>query len=103
MQRLAVCRVFPLSLLSFAASCKAFSCASITHLENHDPIVTPEVGGMCNNPIVKSKVDNGHIVTPGLSHMFRRHVKPKKQYEIKHLGEVRQSATYMFHVSTIKL
>ena len=25
----------------------------------------------------------------GLDHLFRRHVKPKKQHEIKHLGEVR--------------
>ena len=71
----------------------------------NDPTVALKVRGLCNDSMAKSKVDNGHPITSGLSHMFRRHVKPKKQYEIKHLGEVRMShvPSYTYVRTYVKL
>ena len=55
-----------------------------------DPLVRPQVGD--GDPLVRPQVGDGDpLVRPqvdGLSHLFRRHVKPKKQHEIMELGKV---------------
>ena len=91
-------RVYPLSLLSFAAACRIFESPCTPPGRSGDPIVTPQVEDdpmvtprVGDDPIVTPRVEDGPIMTPqveGLSHWFRRHVKPKKQHEIVQLGKV---------------
>ena len=63
-------KVYPLSLLAFVATAHALS------LPRDQRNVSQESGAP--NPSQMS----------GIDHLFRRHVKPKKQHEVKLLGEV---------------
>ena len=69
--------VLPLSLLAFSATAAALS-YPYTAKDNNDIIEPLGGGGAC---------EYGPQVS-GLSHLFRRHVKPKKQHEIKELAKV---------------
>lgn len=101
-----------MSLLSFAATCHLFSSQHTV-----DPTVRPQVDDpIVSDPVVRPQVDDPivrphHIMIPqvddpivrpqvaGLSHLFRRHVKPKKQHEIKHLGEVPPFSVNTFNIA----
>lgn len=61
--------ILPLSLLAFSATASALSY----------PIYPTYLSNACDNL--------SQIL--GLSHVFRRHVKPKKQHELIELGKVR--------------
>ena len=62
--------VLPLSLLAFVVSCEMLSYPSVP--ANDD-----------------DRLDSSNqSQIPQIDHMFRRHVNPKKQHEIKQLGKV---------------
>lgn len=65
-------KVYPLSLLAFVATAHALSLPRNQRNVSQEP--------RAPNPSQMS----------GINHLFRRHVKPKKQHEVKLLGEVCQ-------------
>lgn len=73
--------VLPLSLLAFSATAAALSYpyTPVDDKDTIEPLGGGGGGGACEyyGPQVS-----------GLSHLFRRHVKPKKQHEIKELAKV---------------
>ena len=103
-------KVYPLSLLAFVATAHALSVSrqpphrSRRQSEEKESVVlrgkgereSPEKDGGsggrdCSS--VRDRVSGGErgkvmSQVTGLEHVFRRHVKPKKQHEIKHLAEV---------------
>jgi hypothetical protein len=102
-------QVYPLSLLAFAATAKALSLSrDPPSLSPTSPYPYPSPGAhhghqhqrttpatSCDPPTVASSCSlsgNGSSGScsqvAGIDHCYRRHVKPKKQHEIKCLAEV---------------
>ena len=96
-------QVYPLSLLAFAATAKALSLpryppsspsilspSPTTHRDHqHQQITLNSTGYMYRIPASSLSGDRGSCSqVPGIEHCYRRHVKPKKQHEIKCLAEV---------------
>ena len=65
-------QVYPLSLLAFAAAAGALALPRVQQQQ----------------PPGSSSGDGGRCQVAGLDHLYRRHVKPKKQHEIKCLAKV---------------
>ena len=95
--------IYPLSLLAFAAAAKALSLSRYppspsspspgTHHDGrHRQLTTPTTN--CDLPTASSYSLSGDgssgscSQVAGIEHRYRRHVKPKKQHEIKCLAEV---------------
>ena len=74
-------KVYPLSLLAFVATSHALSIPRQPQKYRED---TEEEVRASGGPVSQ---------VAGLDHVFRRHVKPKKQHEIKNLAEVRKIYT----------
>lgn len=68
-------RVFPLSLLAFIATSQCLSLSDKT--------------GSGSGYRNENGADDQLSQVPGIHHMFRKHVNPKKQHEIKQLGKVK--------------
>lgn len=90
-------KVYPLSLLAFVATAHALSVPRHPQRyrreagEGRD--VAQSSGGVCRE---KGRVQSQVV---GLDHMFRRHVKLKKQHEIKNLVEVRETVLPLIRIS----
>ena len=100
-------KVYPLSLLAFVATTHALSASRqpqhcrvetgegrwSTDLERGRRSKEPVRGlGSSGKPVRgQGSVEGRKMIAQvaGLDHVFRRHVKPKKQHEIKHLAAVR--------------
>lgn len=96
-------QVYPLSLLAFAATAKALSLpryppSSGPSILSHSPTTHhrdhqhQQITLNCTSyriPASSLSGDRGSCSqVPGIEHRYRRHVKPKKQHEIKCLAEV---------------
>ncbi|XP_039606891.1 protein RRNAD1 isoform X1 [Polypterus senegalus] len=75
--------VWPLSLLAFRATAQALSFPRIPHMETNLNIPMDKSGKAKPAEFLKNCSQSSM-----LSHIFRKHVKPKKQHEIRHLGRV---------------
>ena len=71
-------RVYPLSLLAFVATAHSLS------LSRRPPRQASE--GRTDEEEKEGRGSKSQVA--GLEHVFRRHVKPKKQHEIKNLAKV---------------
>lgn len=81
-------KVYPLSLLSFVTAAHSLS------LSRRSP---RQLSGRETEEKEEEEVRGGGTTrqisqVTGLDHVFRRHVKPKKQHEIKNLAKVCWSA-----------
>ena len=74
--------VLPLSLLAFVVSCEVLSYPSV-------PANDDDTLDSSNEP--QSQI-------PQIDHMFRRHVNPKKQHEIKQLGKVNAVLHILYYI-----
>ena len=81
-----VSQVYPLSLLSFAAAAQAVALPRMPHLQQ-----------------THGSDHRGQCQVEGVEHLFRRHVKPKKQHEIKCLAEVGAPQLQSFRLQTLHL
>ena len=100
-------KVYPLSLLAFVATAHALSaprqpqdCRMETGERRYSTDLERGRGpkeavrglGSSGEPVRGQESEEGRKMiaqVAGLDHVFRRHVKPKKQHEIKHLAAVR--------------
>uniref|UniRef100_A0A8C4RGR2 Methyltransferase like 25B n=1 Tax=Erpetoichthys calabaricus TaxID=27687 RepID=A0A8C4RGR2_ERPCA len=73
--------VWPLSLLAFRATAQALSFPRIPHMETDLNIHMEKSGKTKPAEFLKNCSQSSM-----LSHIFRKHVKPKKQHEIRRLG-----------------
>ena len=67
-------QVYPLSLLAFGAAAQALALPRLPHSQQTH-VGSHQLEGECSQ-------------VKGIDHLYRRHVKPKKQHEIKCLAEV---------------
>lgn len=81
--------MYPLSLLAFVATAHALSVPR--QPQNYGGGVGGGKCGAQNSGDVCRGNGMGHSQVGGLDHMFRRHVKLKKQHEIRNLVEVSQT------------
>ena len=95
-------KVYPLSLLAFVATAHALAAPrepQHCRMEAGEGRCSSARGRASKEPVRGQGSEEGRKMVSqvaGLDHVFRRHVKPKKQHEIKHLAAVRDRDIYCF-------
>lgn len=87
-------KVYPLSLLAFVATAHALSVPRQPQQYGRG-VGAGKYAGQ-NSGAVSGR---GRAQVDGLDHMFRRHVKLKKQHEIRNLVEVRETRLLVIRIS----
>ena len=78
-------KVYPLSLLAFVASARTLSVSRQPHPRHREETANRQSSGSSRGCGKGGRVP---AQIARLDHLFRRHVKPKKQHEIRVLAEV---------------